>query len=274
MRFKEKKMSVNISKISAALFSVYAAYCFLTGCFAYYISVDFKMFSLSLWVEFIYSLSTAAFAVCLMLYIFKGIKANFFKKALPLWLFINAVLSTGLSTYPTEGGIYAFFSYAAGFIIRYSLIFLILWLLDEKSGDERIFRISVTAVLLGFAESVMIFLKQYFEILLYTQPQVSIRGILYFVIFLALFIAALILRKSKIRAVYCISKIYLLLYCFFAAVLTLLLKISYFFIPEYINTENFFNIMKSDLILDADFIACIGCAIIFVLTIKSVKVKK
>lgn len=269
-------MSVNISKISAALFSVYAAYCFLTGCFAYYISVDFKMFSFSLWVEFIYSLSTAAFAVCLMLYIFKGIKANFFKKALPLWLFINAVLSTGLSVYPAEGGIYAFFSYAAGFIIRYSLIFLILWLLDEKSGNERIFRLSAAAVLLGFAEALMIFLKQYFQILFYTQPQISIRGILYFVLLLTLFIAAAGLRKAENKALSYTAKIILLLYSIYMAVSTIMQKVSYFFnMPKYILYDTgFYDIVTSDLLFDAALLSGIGCAIIFVLTIKSFKVKK
>lgn len=198
-------MSDKISKVSAVLFLIYAAYCFFTGCFTYYISADFKLFSFSLWVEYFYGISTAAFTVCLMLYTFKGIKANLFKKALPIWLFINAVLSTGLSVYPAEGGIYSFFSYAVRFIIRFFLIFFVFWTLLNYDRREKIFRLSAIAVMLGFGEVLMIFLKNCYELPLSSFSYVSAEIIFCYIIFFCAFSFCLHFKKIRKESVilYC-----------------------------------------------------------------------
>ena len=268
-------MPDKISKVSAVLFSVYAAYCFFTGCFTYYISADFKLFSFSLWVEYFYGISTAAFAVCLMLYTFKGIKANLFKKALPIWLFINAVLSTGLSVYPAEGGIYAFFSYAVGFIIRFFLIFLVFWTLLNYDRREKILRLSAIAVMLRFGEVLMLFIENCYELPLSSFSYVSAEIIFCYIIFFALFLSACILRKSEKKALSYTAKIILLLYSLYTAVSTIMQKASYFLnIPQYVYDSGFFNIVDSDFIFDSALLSGIGCIIIFILTIKSFKVKK
>ena len=269
-------MSDKISKVSAVLFSVYAAYCFFTGCFTYYISADFKLFSFSLWVEYFYGISTAAFAVCLMLYTFKGIKANLFKKALPIWLFINAVLSTGLSVYPAEGGIYSFFSYAVRFIIRCFLIFLVFWTLLNYDRSEKILRLSAIAVMLGFGEVLMLFIENCYELPLSSFSYVSAEIIFFYIIFFTLFLSACILRKSEKKALSYTAKIILLLYSLYTVITTIMQKAVYFFnTPKFVlYGMGFFDVVHSDMLFDAALLSGIGCIIIFILTIKSFKVKK